>query len=303
VAGLLDSKSRVIDFALTPVGRAQLANGSIRFVSATVSDRASFYEEDTAGGPTDATERVYFETYSTSNDQITLESDDSGQLLPFRGSNFFVSRGGSSYDSSGENLSTSSRFASLGQEVASDTAASLSAQQIVLTDDLTDPSDAEFSVSGKDYVFVPAMTSVERDPEQHIDQIESLLFDKRLSRKKNFQFLPPVNDDGTRLGRYRDIRQQILGTDEVSSLLTSPPGRDVNSQLFISRLPTRSSNSPVALQIFETGKAGKIRKLDLIDFGEFEARRGTCRVVFAGRVFENSFGFPVFLNLLTLVIA
>ena len=128
---------------------------------------------------------------------------------------------------------------------------------------------------------------------------------ERLSRKKNFQFLPPINDDGSRLGRYRDIRQHIQGTGEIASLLTSQsdPERDINSQLFVSRLPARSSVSNVSLQVFETGKSGKIRKLDLIDFGEFEARRGTCRIVFAGRVFENSFGFPVFLNLITLVIA
>ena len=57
MAGILDSKSRVIDFALTPQGRRQLAAGQLVFDRASVSDRSSFYERSEEGAA-DATNRI-----------------------------------------------------------------------------------------------------------------------------------------------------------------------------------------------------------------------------------------------------
>jgi hypothetical protein len=279
VAGILDSKSRVLDFALTAEGRRQLAAGNLDFAKATVSDRASFYERDSEGA-TDATQRIYFETYVSNTDQVTLTTDDSGQLIPFGGKNL--------------------EFASLA-DVSQTSSANFSSLKVLISDDPSDLQATSFQIVGKDFIFYPTAADATRPAEAHIDEIESLLFDKRLSRKKNFQFLPPVNKDGSRLGFYADVRQQLTD-DSVDALLAG--SRGTKYQSFVTRFRETSPSNSLNLQVFQQndGESGLI-KLDLVDFGfaKFGDREG--RVIFAGRIMNNSYDFPVFINILTLVLS
>jgi hypothetical protein len=279
VAGILDSKSRVIDFALTPQGRRQLSAGKLVFVKATVSDRASFYERD-ENGATDATQRIYFETYSSPVDQVTLETDDSGALIPYGGKNL--------------------EFSSLAGGVAETSGDHFKSLKVLLSDDPDDNQNTQFTVSGRDFVFYPTVADVGRPSIAGIDEIESLLFDKRLSRKKNFMFLPPENEDGSRLGYYQDVRQSLLD-DAVSSVMTGKKG--TKYQTFVTKFVDTSRTNNLNIQVFQenNGSSGII-KLDLIDFGQATFGQRSGRVIFAGRIYNNSFDFPVFVNILTLVL-
>ncbi len=302
MAGILDSKSRVLDLTLTPIGRKQLASGKLRIDAATVSDRSSFYERESSGGAEDATRRLYFETYSTPSDQITLESDDSGQLIPFIAGDTTI-RGGVVYDSSGSPLQRTTAFASFGQEVAASSASNFAGLKVLLTDDPEDRETAEFALSGTDFDYVPVLPDSTRTSRAHIDSIESVLFDKRLSRKPNFMFLPPVNNNGDELGNYADARQQFEDSDyetPLSSLTSSSKGSKY--QTFITQFDKTTASNRIALQVFETGEGTSMRKLDLIDFGDVKKGDETMRVIFAGRVFLNTYGFPTFVNLITLVL-
>jgi len=280
VAGILDSKSRVIDFALTPQGRRQLANSRLVFEKATVSDRSSSYVKDGTDAD-DATSRVYFETYSADVDQITVETDDSGQIIPYGGRNL--------------------RFSSLAGDVATTSGENFSSLKVLLTDDPDDPEKTSFTVKGKSFIFYPTIPDLSREAEASVDTIESVLFDKRMRRKRNFAYLPPTNLDGSRLGHYTDIRQALVD-DEVESLMTAKSG--TKYQAFTSRFIETSPQNTLNIQVFQQnhGESG-LKKLDLIDFGlaSFAGRRG--HVIFAGRVVNNSYEFPVFINLLTLVLA
>ena len=279
MAGALDSKSRVIDFALTPVGRQKLADGQLIFEKATVSDRSSFYEWDGTGA-SDATQRLYFETYSASSDQITLESDDSGQLIPYGGRNLM--------------------FSSLGEDIAGTSGANFSALKVLITDDPDDQQETAFKIIGRRYIFYPTMPDISRDPVSKIDAIESVLFDKRLSKKTNFMFMPPVNADGSRLGYYTDVRQEFADED-AEELMTA--GKGAKYQAFISKFADTSPRNTLNLQVFQHTNETGVKKLDLIDFGRTTFGGTTGHVVFAGRVLNNSYGFPVFVNILTLVLA
>ena len=46
MAGIIDRKSRIIDYSLTENGRSQIQSGDIRFVYASISDRSILYEKD-----------------------------------------------------------------------------------------------------------------------------------------------------------------------------------------------------------------------------------------------------------------
>ena len=301
MAGILDSKSRVIDFALTPAGRAQLASGRIRFVKATVSDRSSFYERD-ASGATDATERIYFETYANKYDKVTVETDDSGQLIPFETADYKVTATGI-YTPSGDQVVDAGIFASLGSDLSGTSADNFAKLRVLITDDPDDRQKTQFLVDGTSFYFIPSMPDFVRKPERHIDEIESLLFDKRLAKKPNFKFLPPVNADGSRLGYYSDVRQKFEDVPDedvaISNLLSA--GKGTKYQSFVTRFRETSPSNTLNVQVFETGRTSGIRKLDMIDYGRVKFRGGEAHVVFAGRIIRNSFKFPVFVNAMTLV--
>ena len=95
MSGILDSKVRVIDAVITQEGKRQIANGGLRSIFASVSDKHTYYEADAASGSSDATVRLYFESPTECiNDSIVMESDDSGKLLgyPVQGSEFLQYR-------------------------------------------------------------------------------------------------------------------------------------------------------------------------------------------------------------------
>lgn len=278
MAGILDSKSRVIDFALTPQGRRQLAAGQLVFDRASVSDRSSFYERSEEGAA-DATNRIYFETYSSTADQITLETDDSGQLLPFGGVNL--------------------QFASLSQDVAGTSASNFTSHKILLSDDPDDRQKLEFEIAGSQFVFYPSMPSVRQQPDVSIDSIESVLFDKRLASKKNFMYMPPENVDGSRLGYYSDVRQKFSG-ESFSDLMSGEKG--TKYQTFTTGFAGTSPSNTLNIQVYQTNQGSGLRKLDLIDYGLAKLGGKEGHVIFAGRVVNNSYDFPVFVNILTLVL-
>ena len=291
MSGILDSKSRVFDFALTPQGRRQLASGKIRFVKATVSDRSSFYEKEPGGGATDATQRIYFETYQRSGDQVTVESDDSGLLLPFPGANQDAANA--------DTYTNRAEFASSGASLALDSASNFLGLKVLLTNSDSDELD-EFTIRGSEFVFYNTLSTASK--EKHVDHIESVLFDKRLQRKNNFLYLPPINDRGRQLGTYSDIRQGFNdGPDvAVSDLISGKKGE--KRQIFTSNFSGKPRDNILNIQVFEKTRSAEIRKLDLIDFGEIRQGDKRVRVIFAGRVLLNSFQFPTFFNILTLVL-
>ena len=68
MAGILDKKSRFIDYKLSVDGRSQLANNDIRFVYASFSDKSILYEKDY-----DLSKEIKFDISLTQN-YLPLES-------------------------------------------------------------------------------------------------------------------------------------------------------------------------------------------------------------------------------------
>jgi hypothetical protein len=83
MAGILDSKTRIMDVIVTQEGRRQMASGKLRAEFLSFTDTHTFYQKEGDQGNEDPTNRLYFEATSTLNDMVTLESDDSGNLIQF----------------------------------------------------------------------------------------------------------------------------------------------------------------------------------------------------------------------------
>ena len=120
MAGILDSKTRILDNVVTEVGRAQISSGKLRIEYASLTDAQTYYEFDEVSGSSDASARIYFEaTGKKKQDLITFETDDSGQLMGYpddlsltlRGDELFKKEGNTS--TAFEYVSSPPAFASL----------------------------------------------------------------------------------------------------------------------------------------------------------------------------------------------
>ena len=83
MAGILDSKTRIIDFVLTETGKEQLRDGRLRTEFASYTDAHTFYE-GTDGVADDASGRLLLEAFRRVQDKITPEALPDGRLLNFQ---------------------------------------------------------------------------------------------------------------------------------------------------------------------------------------------------------------------------
>jgi hypothetical protein len=91
---------------ITSEGRRQLCNGTFKVEYVTFSDGDVSYITDATDGHEDPTNKIYFETLSLPQDQITFEANDEGKLNPMRVQNTYVK-------TPGMNLSSSYSLASI----------------------------------------------------------------------------------------------------------------------------------------------------------------------------------------------
>ena len=94
MAGILDSKERVMDFIITQEGRRQAGSGGLQAEYATFTDLHTFY--DTSGSANlpqlaaDASARIYFEAYNRHQDVVVPELEPGASMRAFRTNNFQV---------------------------------------------------------------------------------------------------------------------------------------------------------------------------------------------------------------------
>ena len=81
MTGILDSKSRVLDFILTQEGRNQMVADRLEFSFASFTDSACFYRSGSDSAADEASDRIYFEAASSPFDQIIIERGPEGQSI------------------------------------------------------------------------------------------------------------------------------------------------------------------------------------------------------------------------------
>jgi len=262
MAGILDKKSRVIDLVITPEGRKQMHNGNYNPRYASFTDNQAFYESDPVSGSSDATERIYFESFSLPIDQITYETDDSGMLMGFNpGGNLVVFGDGGLYetvsDSEMANHPVSSHFVLMGSasfaaqsaRLMSGSIENLKKMQLLRSVDLDKPISELFTTNTNLINYrisnsVPFGTHPENKTIS-LNSAEPIIYDKRLAHEQNYKFLPPKTKSGLPLASYRNLEQQ--GYEKFSDL-TDEIGQmpkddvvDVREAIFRDRKITRPS--------------------------------------------------------------
>lgn len=288
MAGLLDSKTRVLDAKLTSRGRMSIADGGIDVKYISFSDSGATYESDENGVAVTPLQ-LGFECWSTSNDEITITTNDSGKLNSYEGVGLQLRADGTITGS--DFFSSGSIQSFLNQRLISTKNAFFDDPGLTAS-----PSDFNFSVTDTDpFNGEPETTS--------IDDVESLFSDRRLSKSIKFQYLPPIQrtittvGNETLLGTYIDVREESLTETEIEDTLTSLQSQKVT-------LSKYTKSNELCLQMFESSSSG-ITKLDIIKYGELQQKTegGSQRsLYFVGKVYDDGYGNPTFVNLFDLVI-
>lgn len=214
MAGILDSKTRFIDFVITPEGKRQMASGDFRAEFASFTDAQAFYDKGL--GAKDATDRIYFQVMERPENIIVLEKDDSGKLIETKfavsssivGDAIFTTT--QSSDLNQLLSSTGDEFSSLSNELVSASIYHFQRNGLISSREYAGDSSFGFELDSASATFtISNSIPFPLGPEQktiNVNNAEPFLLDSKLTHLPNLQFLPPVNEDGSAYGNYTDIR-------------------------------------------------------------------------------------------------
>ena len=313
MAGILDSKTRFIDMIVTQEGKRQIASGMLRAEYASISDAETFYD---ALEVDDVSNRIFFQAMDSPNNVIVLEKDDSGKMIEFNFSPTGSIVGNDIFEKDTTVTSslrlqavTGSAFASSAKSIMNSFTSHFDSLQTLST---FEKSGNDFELSTERINFAIS-NSVPFPLGPHSETInvndaEPFFLDSKLTHLPNFDFLPPVNTDGSNYGQYEDIRSLKRETlNDIKKYLGNEGFRDTNKE---SGIRLRKSNSSMRtdkvgdfdvinrvslkspydnsfkqyktvyfdktsdqnnliIQMFEDGPDSKLIKLDIIDAGSF----------------------------------
>ena len=231
MAGILDKKVKLIDLVVTEEGRRQMAQGGFTPSFASFTDRNTFYNA-TQLSAQESTGSLFFQTPTyLPDDQIVFETDDSGRIVGGTLSEEFTVVGDQLFAKDPASTSVKSFIMASGSQYSSTIklfrSKAINAFQrntIVRTvSGLGDQYD-KFELNTDKHTFVISNSvPFPRGPlTEHInlDNAETFMFDSKLAHNGNFQYLPPVNQDGTFYGMYQDFRSTTKSTfEEIKSSL------------------------------------------------------------------------------------
>ena len=319
MAGILDSKSRIIDTLITVTGRDQAARGELDVKFASITDRQLFYSTGSNGVLDDLTARIYFEAYSDDNDIIVYESDADGYLQPFTSDDYTI-YGGLAFDVTASQNTTAvggshgavtfnaGSINLVSDHIIAGSTESFKRQMIIGSRDLTKFSKNEpFStnISEVNFSITPSSPIEISDggATKNIDQIESVFQDHKLGNLLNYRFLPPITKaytgalTGSVMANYSKINQDPLDTyEELESYLEGKTYTEIE-------FTKTSLSNNLLMQIYDQNISNNsLEKLAIIDVGEFQVDGSfNPHLFFTGKLYRDSVGALTFVNIFTIV--
>ncbi len=330
MAGILDSKERVMDFIITQEGRRQAGIGGLKAHYATFTDMHAVY--DTSGSlempelAADASSKIYFEAYNRFQDVVVPELEPGASMRPFRTKNFQVASTNmislatgtftSGADGNYKNVLSGREIKESAITFLDDIETNFVEQRIIGTKDEFALGDGapNFRVTPTTGTLANLATfdGYTRDKDLILENAPNLFFDSRFSHFPNFMYLPPTRGGGENqqfskpMGSYADLVERDpvytpMGGDIQDIIDRLATNAQDNSPIKI-QFPQTSQNNNLIIQLFDMGHSG-VRKLDCVDYGEFidPATNTSKRIVFLGRLLKDSSGAMSFICIFTLV--
>lgn len=319
MAGILDSKSRVMDTLITVTGRDQAARGELDVRFASITDRQINYSTGSNGVLDDLSARIYFEAASDDNDTIVYELDAKGAMQPFTSDDYTI-YGGLAFDLTmsqdvsniggqyGGTLNNPGSIELVTDSIIKGSTNNFKRQMIIGSRNLAKFDIEEpFSINKSEIEFSITPTSpININSDQaviNVDQSEAVFLDKKLGNTLAYKFLPPITKPftgaltGSTMASYSDLNSNPLDTyEELQSYLEGKVYEEI-------KFDQTSMNNNVLCQLFSVDPAtNSLQKLSVIDVGEFQvAGDYNPHLLFAGKLYRDSSGALTFVNIFTLV--
>lgn len=274
MAGILDPKTRILDFVITAQGKKALAEKG-EFVPSFVSfaDDKVYYAKLSKTGSVadDASLRL----------SVQANSFDKDSLFSMSGSLLFEEKQAFSAEKRSETLLSNLRNLRILQSVPS-----------YLAD------DTGFKLSQTAIEFVPEASDADITVTEDLSNLSSTFQDKHFQHIQNYKYLPPINStSGKLLGDYPKLNtDEILTSADLEKMLEFKKSHSID--LKGGTLPRN-----MIFRIFEEDEStNKSSLLEIIDYGNYvDSNNKQKHVFFVGKIFEDQLGLPVFVNIFTMV--
>lgn len=314
--GFLNKKKRIIDTYLTPMGRKKLASGKVNFKYIAVSDKFAVYPKGSNNEVDEDFKSLIMESRSSYKDAIFVESNTYGKTFAPLESEKNYTDLNYAIDTNG-NLQPIESTPGTPYQLDNQTFISQipsmttgSFDRIVENRYLKNRQDEDY----RDFKINKNIVNfyiTKNNPihssgikEINVDSAEPFFFDKFVSNTKSYRFLPPVyleREGGTsesRLGDYEDLNQKdVESFDDVKEMISNSESQEV---IF----DKNSRDSNLIMQMFKikrTNNSPSIQKLDTLDFGEYFDDGKFKKVIFAGKIFKDTYDYPTYINIFTII--
>ena len=238
-----------------------MSMGMFRPTFASFTDKHTFYE-DKEDSARNTSERIYFQTPSSLGiDKIVYEFDDRGRLVfesvsddpasfTILGDVLFATGSVTNADKSKLMPQTGSAFASTVETVKGRVLEAFTDNKFIRTVGGIDLKQKTFKTNIDDHTFaISNSVPFSFGPDNAIgnmDNIESFMFDSKLTHIKNFKFLPPVNENHT------EENQNFFGIYEDFRSTTKESLSDIYSQLNINTFPNEDFVATEGETVYDT---------------------------------------------------
>ena len=221
MSGILDRKSRIIDYKLTTNGRSQIQNGDIRFEYASVSDKSIVYEknfEESLSSRFNISQTSNFLPFEVeTNHLVNINNEfDLESTFSYRYGNIYNLLNYSAEDQN--NIS----FENVSDSFLSDFCLGTSIKNLSLLSNKVylESSGLSFLEKSRNYLdfdfknqnFVKDYITVKSYNINEIN-LPSIVFDKRFKNKTNYKTLVPVDSSGTKIYDNSDFPEIDIEDD------------------------------------------------------------------------------------------
>lgn len=289
MAGILNNKNRVLDVILTELGRQQMNRGEFEISYATFSDQNARYENIGDSVLMNLQDEIYFETYSSSADEIVPEIDNQGNfLLTKKLSPTLSVKNGILYEKTAAGFSQVDGFASISK--FTDLTINRWKSLNLLKTENTIPT---FSTSVDGGTLKVSNEKLEALPNT-VNGLNPILVDGRFSGTINTMFLPPkINYNGASLSMkaFNEYATPYSKENQLAELQSKSLAK---LQVIIGQ-DDSYENYNILSQMY-IGKNQSVKKFLVVDAGEFLDDEGvpSMRIYHLGFIYKDQFGTSKF---------
>ena len=188
MAGVLNSKSRILDVILTELGRDQMNRGEFEVSFVTFSDADTEYVDDGTGVAASVKDRITFEAHSSPNDEIIPEIDNEGEfLLTKRVSPTLTVNNGILYEQSATGFTAIDAFTKI-DKFTDLTTSRWNNLQILRSES----SIPDFDVSSET-ITLRTNLNADNTLKKDVSMLKPILIDPRFAGNITTLYLPPVS--------------------------------------------------------------------------------------------------------------